>query len=950
MPKAERKGRKAARAAGGGGPSSHRRGWLEEGPLRDRLGEILGILLVGLSLFLVVSGMSYRFGNSQDPLLSGASENWGGYVGHYVGGFFMQAFGLASFIGFAFVLFWGLLLLLRRPLNHPWPRVFGVLALVLVFSIFLSGSGTNPSGIRMVTPNGAGGLLGAFLSPRLHQSFGWFGTWLLLALTGSIAFFIATDWALTQVFADLKAFAKGEDEEEGALKKVRLAFAGKVGGVFGRFKKGALAEKVEAPAGGSLPSKDSEASNESEVVEVSPEPKRRRRRRKSIEADQPVGGEILEKGLGEASSPDGPGEDEAQSHTNKSKSEPSPVSPRERRRRRREASGNAAEVDAKDEDEGVGGFVQRELPIRISGQAKKRRRKRGKTARKPRDGWVFPPLDLLEPEDPSDPGISQELLRSSAEAIERRLASHRVEAKVVAISSGPAVTVFELELGEGQRVGSMTKFAPDLAAALKAISIRIVAPIPGKHTVGVEVPNPNRRIVRLRELLEENNEKKNKLRVPLFLGCNVAGKSMVEDLSAMPHLLIAGATGSGKSVCINSILLSILMTRSPDEVRLILIDPKMVELQNYAKIPHLMCPVVSNMKRASSVLSWVVEKMEHRYALLSAVGVRNLASYNALGEEKIKNLIGPGFDPELTPPQLPSIVVVIDEFADLMAVAASDVELSIQRLAQKSRAVGIHVILATQRPSRDVITGLIKANLPTRIAFKVSSKTDSRVVLDANGSEQLLGNGDMLYIPPRTSTLVRAQGAFIGDEEIFQVVQFLVQQGGEPEYERSLVQEPSGKGRGAADQDELYEDAVRTVLEEQRGSATLLQRKLGIGYTRASRLIELMAEDGIVGEFQGSKSRQVMLNLEQWEAQQAGLDDEVDYDEVDDEDDYEDELLETEAEDGEESLDEETAPDEGGGELSEGEEDAPWEDEAEAGEEFEEACDDAGEEDEEEER
>ena len=893
MPKAERKGRKAARAARGGS------GTREEGPFRDRFRESLGILLIGLSLFLVVSGMSYRFGSSQDPLLSGASENWGGYVGHFLGGFFMQAFGLASFIAFAFVLFWGLLLLLGKPLQHIWPRVFGVLALVLVFCIFLSGPGPDPSGIRMVTPHGAGGILGAFLSPRLHQSFGWFGTWLLLALTGSIAFFIATDWALTQVFADLRAFAGKERPEGGAFHKLRLAFAGKIGGVVERMRAGSKAgeAKVEESGIGEAEAGEAEVEDREsmpeearleveESEEAVPEPRRRRRRRRTIEAEQPVGGELLEQGL--VASEEVP--EEAQGDE--------PVQQEARK----------------------GRTPKKDLPIQISGQSKKRRRRRKKTARKPRDGWIFPPLDLLDPEDPTDSGVSQDLLRASAEAIERRLASHRVEAKVVAISSGPAVTVFELELGEGQRVGSMTKFAPDLAAALKAISIRIVAPIPGKHTVGVEVPNPTRRIVRLRELLEENSDKKDRFRVPLFLGCDVAGHSMVEDLAAMPHLLIAGATGSGKSVCINSILLSILMTRTPDEVRLILIDPKMVELQNYAKIPHLMCPVVSNMKRASSVLSWVVEKMEQRYALLSAVGVRNLASYNALGEDKLKELLGSSYDPETTPVHLPSIVVVIDEFADLMAVAASDVELSIQRLAQKSRAVGIHVILATQRPSRDVITGLIKANLPTRIAFKVSSKTDSRVVLDANGAEQLLGNGDMLYIPPRTSTLVRAQGAFIGDEEIFQVVQFLVQQGGEPEYERSLVQEPSGKGRGAADQDELYLDAVRTVLEEQRGSATLLQRKLGIGYTRASRLIELMAEDGIVGDFQGSKSRQVLLNLEQWEAQQAGEDEEDEYEE---EEDYEggeiEEALEEEGEEeGEDEVESEDAPWEEDQDLEEG--------------------------------
>jgi len=479
-----------------------------------------------------------------------------------------------------------------------------------------------------------------------------------------------------------------------------------------------------------------------------------------------------------------------------------------------------------------------------------------------------PGVDLLDRHDGPRPSLEREI-KTNAQTIEQALASFRLEARVVAAEEGPAVTMYELELAAGTKVARLASLSDDLAISLKAASVRVVAPIPGRSTVGLEVPNSVRQIVRLRELLEAETGRRELSALPLFIGRDLGGKTLVEDLAQMPHLLIAGATGSGKSVCINSLILSILMTRSPEECRLILIDPKMVELQVFRGIPHLLCSVVTNMRRAPGILDWACKKMDARYDLLSRAGVKHITSYNALGEKELRARLVDEFDPEETPVRLPYIVVVVDELADLMFLAAREVEASITRLAQKSRAVGIHLILATQRPSTNVITGLIKANLPTRVAFQVAAKVDSRVVLDANGAEKLLGGGDMLYTPPRVSTMVRAQGTYVSDAEIRRVVQYLAEQS-PPEYAAELVQIRGDEGGGRPEEDEefegpdpMYEEAVRVVVESQRGSASLLQRALSIGYTRASRLIDRMGEDGIVGRFVGSKAREVLLSPEE---------------------------------------------------------------------------------------
>ena len=482
--------------------------------------------------------------------------------------------------------------------------------------------------------------------------------------------------------------------------------------------------------------------------------------------------------------------------------------------------------------------------------------------------YKLPPIDLLELRETSDTQESEESVREKAAILERTLSEFGIEAQVVEIDRGPVITLYELELAAGIKIGRVSGLAGDIARALKAPSVRIVAPIPGKSTVGAEVPNQQREIVRLRELIESGLLEKKRLMIPLLLGKDSAGAPLVADLTQMPHILIAGATGSGKSVCINSIIVSMLMTQYVESCQMILIDPKMVELAPYQDIPHLMCPVLTDMKRAASVLEWATVKMDERYEFLAQTGCRNIAAYNKLGEQGIRERLHAEPDAMLDdiPIHMPFIVIVIDELADLMMTAAKEAEYAITRLAQKSRAVGIHIIMATQRPSVDVITGLIKANLSCRIAFQTSSMVDSRTILDRNGAETLLGAGDMLFIPPGTSRLVRAQGSFTSDKEIRAITDFWRAQG-KPEYHADLIQKRPISDRPPQERDELYEDAVRIVLMTQRGSVSLLQRKLEIGYSRAARLIDMMAAQNVVGGYKGSQAREVILTLDEWEAQ-----------------------------------------------------------------------------------
>jgi DNA segregation ATPase FtsK/SpoIIIE, S-DNA-T family len=484
--------------------------------------------------------------------------------------------------------------------------------------------------------------------------------------------------------------------------------------------------------------------------------------------------------------------------------------------------------------------------------------------------YEMPSLSLLDEPQPFPYAEHDQHLRERAALLEKTFTDFGLNVKVVGINTGPVVTQYEIALETGLRLAKVTSLADDLALNLKVPSVRIVAPIPGKNTVGVEVPNQHRAVVRLKEVLLSAGKKFAKAKIPLFLGKDTEGRPLVYDLAEMPHLLIAGRTGTGKSVCMNAIILSMLMTRRPDEVKMVMIDPKMLELSEYGRIPHLMHPIVKDMKKAEAILAWAVDKMEERYDLLSRVRVRNLAGYNELPPEEIHRRLG-DLDTEerqSIPDRMPYIVIFVDEMGDLIMQMKKEVEGHIIRLAQKSRAAGIHLVVATQKPTVDVITGLIKSNLPARICFQVSSRTDSRVVLDEMGADKLLGKGDMLFLLPGTSTLIRAQGTYASDHEITRVTEHLEC---EPCYAQELIQlKTSRDGEGGfleslKARDDLYQSAIEVIVREGRGSVSLLQRALGIGYGRAARLIDYMAEDGIVGPYNGSNAREVLYKPEDWE-------------------------------------------------------------------------------------
>jgi S-DNA-T family DNA segregation ATPase FtsK/SpoIIIE len=488
--------------------------------------------------------------------------------------------------------------------------------------------------------------------------------------------------------------------------------------------------------------------------------------------------------------------------------------------------------------------------------------------------YELPPLELLEDPLPFPYEEHDQHLRDTAALLEKTFNDFALNVHVVGINTGPVITQYEVALETGLRVNKVTRLSEDLALNLKVPSVRIVAPIPGKNTVGIEIPNEHRAIVRLKEVLLATGKWVVKSRIPLFLGKDTEGRPLMYDLAEMPHLLIAGRTGTGKSVCLNAIILSMLMTRRPDELKLILIDPKRTELIEYSRLPHLMHPVVTDAKKAEAILAWAVDKMEERYDLLSRCRVRSIAAYNELGASEIMRRLQPADEVERSriPVRMPYVVLIVDELGDLMMQMKREIEGHIIRLAQKSRAAGIHLVVATQKPTVDVITGLIKSNLPARICFQVSSRSDSRVVLDEMGADKLLGKGDMLFLQPGTGVLVRAQGAYAGDQEITSVVEHL---DCDPQFAQELLElkttseEDDGDGGAPGflkSRDPVYEQAIAVVVREGRGSVSLLQRALGIGYGRAARLIDFMAEDGIVGSYNGSNAREVLYTPEQWQA------------------------------------------------------------------------------------
>lgn len=493
------------------------------------------------------------------------------------------------------------------------------------------------------------------------------------------------------------------------------------------------------------------------------------------------------------------------------------------------------------------------------------------------EGYKLPPLELLDPPEGEQFKIDKETLHANSIILQKKLEDFGVEGEVVAVRPGPVITMYEFKPAPGVKVRRIVMLADDLAMALRAVSVRILAPIPGESVVGIEIPNPRRETVYLREVIESESYRNTDSKIALALGKDIGGTPFATDLAKMPHLLVAGATGTGKSVSINAMILSILFKSTPQDVKFIMVDPKMLELTVYEEIPHLLVPVVTDPKKAAAALFWAMDEMDRRYRLMRDKGARNIDNYNRTleretGKKAIIDLTEPesaaeslnlggnlSQDAPIVHERLPRIVIIIDELADLMMTVGRDIEEYITRLAQKARAAGIHLILATQRPSVDVITGLIKANFPARISFQVTSRVDSRTILDSMGGEKLLGNGDLLFLPPGTARLIRVHGAFVSDQEVRRVMKFIKQQG-RPNYRPEVLEAKRETEAAAAaedEYDEMYDQAVAIVTETQQASISMIQRRLRVGYNRAARMIEQMERDRVVGPADGAKPREV---------------------------------------------------------------------------------------------
>jgi S-DNA-T family DNA segregation ATPase FtsK/SpoIIIE len=840
-----------------------------DGETSQRIQEIKGLLFVGLALWLLLSLLSF-----EHPVAETEGGNWGGQAGAYLAAWAFAGCGWSAYFLALLALAWGAVLVTRKSITLPFIRVLGS-ACFLLSSAFLFQLAAGDRGLDL--PYGPGGYLalelvgtgvsGQHVPPVLVEKLGRPGLWILLVLTTLTSFMLATEMAFYPAALAFRGWiaerqGKGGESTPAAI----IGWFGRLFSGLWNFLRGADLEEGAATA---------------VLVPPAPATKKKPHLADGPPSDEEEEGKPSQELVAEEDDEEFEGDDVDWVDDDDDDAD--------------DDDDDDEEEDDKDDDDDEAGEDydedlddwnmapdESEEPVEVGASA--REPKKAPVARSaalsaalepvipPHGDWKLPPLEILEPSRPTSPD-DERAIEAQARRLENALKSFRVEASVVGAKVGPAVTLYELEVAQGTRLNKVTQLSQEIAAALRAKSVRIIAPIPGKSTIGIEVPNEKRRVVRLSELVTQKAYDKKFMALPLFLGMDAEGNAIVEDLARMPHLLIAGTTGSGKSVCINGILVSLLLTRSPHDVQLILVDPKMVELQMFAQVPHMMLPVVSDMRQATNVLLWAVDKMEGRYELFQRAGVRNIKGYNALGEEGLKERLGESFDEERTPRHVPYIVMVIDEMADLMMSSKKEAELTITRLAQKSRAVGIHVIVATQRPSTDVITGVLKGNLPCRIAFQVASKVDSRVILDQMGAEKLLGQGDMLYTPPQSSQVKRVQGALVEDHEIQGVVDCISKESA-PTFSQELIQSATGqrsvKDDGdPAEQDDMYEEAVRVILKSKRGSASLLQRALAVGYTRATRLLELMEADGLVGAFKGSKAREVLMTLEDWERMRA---------------------------------------------------------------------------------
>jgi len=763
--------------------------------------------------------------------------------------------------------------------KHPFVRVVGV----VMFSIALAGLHHLILPSLSAIPGLAGGLIGQVGGGSLAERFGTVGSTLILMVAALIGLIVAMDEWMLAFLSWTWSFTR-----ERGLPAARVAGAAagsaalSAGGVAARASGGVLSDlwsRVFSRRPRSVRLDDLEG-------EVPAPQSRRRARRPAPDATNDAENQQTASAVGVAD-PDeeltGPGElDESLDPADDPAEQPDDD----------DALPGPAQVYTEDQlREKISKlpvfFGQKDKQVATQADIAALQTQDEPTPEQPEKVYQFPSLDLLENPEENFNVKLEEYVREQATALEMALKQYRIDGEVVGIESGPVITLFDVRLAPGTKVSALQAVSSDIARALKAINIRIVPNQVGRDTVGVEVPNTTKEKVRMKELMGRT-EAFSSMKLPMFLGKDASGEVLIEDLTKMPHMLIAGTTGSGKSVCMNTIIMGFLYTKKPSELKMVLVDPKMVEMSQFKDIPHLMCPVVTEMSKAAAILEWATTKMDERYELLAEAGCRDIAAYNDLPFEELAERLNAKTPEEQArvPRKLPYMVFIIDELADLM-MTNKEVEGHIIRIAQKARAVGIHLILATQRPQANVVTGLIKSNMPCRITFKVASGMDSRIVLDQKGGELLLGHGDMLFLSPRSSKLSRAQGTLVDDHEIRRVVRFMKDVAG-PSFERQLLQlragavDASGLGNltdeeralksqnnssaslAAAQEDPLFPRAVEIVLETRRGSVSLLQRRLAIGYTRASRLIDLMGIAGIISDHKGSVARDVLITEDEW--------------------------------------------------------------------------------------
>ena len=827
----------------------------------------IGWLALGvLWLFVLVGLVSFDAGDAPSHAIypnNPQTQNWTGPIGAHVAYGLLRTLGIGVIIPMLFVGVLIALRVVRRPMTQPVVRATG--AFILTASMCVLLQILFPSAGPL--PGLVGGTMGVVGASTMLPKFALLGSLLWIGLATIIGLIVCCDkYVVTVPVAIWNRMVPA------------LAFT--------REKAGAIAERTASSANAATDRASEETRKASGGLLAGLRSMMSKKRKPVMVRINDIDEDMVEVK---------PIEDETNERELKRKSKP--------KTRVRPVPKPVEVEDEYDEEDDVPGAPQvfdneelrekiAKLPVRFAQQEKEMATDEDLAEFQDvqsLEGYKFPTMELLEEPEIGFNEKLESLVREQAEALESAMQEYKINGEVVDIESGPAITLYHIRLAPGTKVAQINAIESDLARSLKAVNIRVVSNMEGRDTIGIEVPNPTKERVRLKELMS-NRERFEGMKLPMFLGKDAAGDPLISDLTKMPHMLIAGTTGSGKSVCMNTIIMSFLYTKKPDELKLVLVDPKMVEMSQFKDIPHLMCPVVTEMPKAAAILEWAVTKMDERYELLAKAGCRDISGYNELEWDELKDRLEIQTEEQAmrVPKKLPYMVFIIDELADLM-MTNKEVEGSIIRIAQKARAVGIHLILATQRPQANVVTGLIKSNMPCRIAFKVASGMDSRIVLDQKGGELLLGQGDMLHLSPSSHKLSRAQGTLVDDKEIRRVVRFLKDIAA-PSFERSLMQVKGGMDEDeeriylsennssaslkAAQEDPMFDRAVEIVLETKRGSVSLLQRRLAIGYTRASRLIDLMGMAGIIGSYKGTVAREVVISPEEWHAmkRQAEID------------------------------------------------------------------------------